>query len=212
MGESSDSPSLAQRLAAAMYDPVLSIGERTGMREWRRERIAGASGTVVEIGAGTGLNFQHYGQGVDQLLPTEPDEAMARRADDRLRVARGSASVVRAPGEALPMADGSVDTVVGTLVLCTVPEPDAVLREIKRVLKPGGRFLFVEHVRSESDRLAGWQDRLMRPWRAFASGCRCNQDTLRLIEGVLPVENVERRTWRGMPPIVSPVITGEAVR
>ena len=212
MAPASNTLSLMSRLSAAMYDPILSFGERAGMREWRRERLARASGVVVEIGAGTGLNFQHYGEDVEELLPTEPDEAMARRAGERLRGTGRSASVIRAGAEALPMEDGSVDTVVGTLVLCTVPDPEEALGEINRVLKPGGRFLFVEHVRSESERLARWQDRLMRPWRAFANGCRCNQDTLRLVEGALSVDRVERQTWRGMPPIVSPVITGEAVR
>jgi ubiquinone/menaquinone biosynthesis C-methylase UbiE len=207
-----DNPGLWDRISAAMYDPVLSHAERRGMRERRRRLVSAAAGRVVEIGAGTGLNFTHYGTDLDQLVVTEPDEAMALRAEARMREAGRPGEVVRAGAESLPMPDGSVDTVISTLVLCTVPDPGAALAEVARVLRPGGRLLFSEHVRSDSERLSRWQDRLAGPWRAFASGCRCNQPTLELIERALEVERVERETWRGVPPIVSPLVTGEAVR
>ncbi len=205
-------PGLWDRISARVYDPVLALGERRGMRERRRRVLAAASGSVVEIGAGTGLNVDLYGDGVDQLVLTEPDEAMARRAELRLRGTGRGGTVVRAGAEQLPAEDGSVDTVVSTLVLCTVPDPGAALDEIARVLRPGGRLLFLEHVRSDSDRLSWWQDRLAGPWRAFAEGCRCNQPTLGLIERALRVERVDHETWRGMPAIVHPLVAGAAVR
>jgi SAM-dependent methyltransferase len=119
--------------------------------------------------------------------------------------------VVDAPAERLPFDDQSVDTVVSTLVLCTVDAPDLALREIARVLRPDGQLLFIEHVRSESSALASWQDRLMRPWRAFARGCRCNRATGELIVACeLELEHVRQSSWHAVPPIVRPLITGRA--
>jgi ubiquinone/menaquinone biosynthesis C-methylase UbiE len=110
----------------------------------------------------------------------------------------------------VPLDAGSVDTVISTLVLCTVPDPEAALAEIVRVLRPGGRLLFCEHVSSGSPRRARWQHRLARPWAALADGCRCDQDTLALIERVLRIERLERDEWRGMPGLVRPLVVGEA--
>jgi SAM-dependent methyltransferase len=97
------------------------------------------------------------------------------------------------------------------LVLCTVEDPERAIGEIRRVLKPGGQLLFIEHVRSESQRLARWQDRLHKPWFAFGDGCNCNRPVLDLISGGVSVERVERATWRGMPRIVHPLVYGKAV-
>jgi len=104
--------------------------------------------------------------------------------------------------------------VVATLVFCTVSDPSAALRETRRVLAPGGRLLFIEHVRGGAgSRLERWQDRLHDPWRAFAYGCRCNQNTLGLIaEAGLRMTEVSAATWRGMPPLVRPIVYGKAER
>ena len=100
---------------------------------------------------------------------------------------------------------------VSTLLLCTVDDPVVVLEEIQRVLKPDGRLLFLEHVRADSARLAAWQDRLERPWRRFAEGCRCNRATIELIEATgFTVEDRDEATWRVMPPIVRPIVSGIA--
>jgi SAM-dependent methyltransferase len=121
--------------------------------------------------------------------------------------------VVDAPAEALPFEDESFDAVVSTMVLCTVGDAQAAVREVRRVLRPGGTLLFIEHVRADSPQLARWQDRLARPWRAFAAGCRANQPTLELIAaGGMRVEAVESARWLGMPAIVHPLATGRAVR
>jgi ubiquinone/menaquinone biosynthesis C-methylase UbiE len=137
---------------------------------------------------------------------------MARRLERRLARLGRSAEVVRAPAEALPFDDGAFDTVVSTLVLCTVEDPAASLAEVARVLRSGGSLLFLEHTRSEEPGLARWQDRLHGPWRSFADGCKCNRRTRELLEGAgFEVTVIERAAWRRMPPIVRPLIAGRAV-
>jgi ubiquinone/menaquinone biosynthesis C-methylase UbiE len=121
------------------------------------------------------------------------------------------ARVVEAPAERLPFDDDYFDTVALTLVLCTVPDPEAGLREIDRVLKPGGLFLFLEHVRSEEPGLARWQDRLETPWKWFGDGCHCNRDTLRMIEASpLEVEQSDSGSLPKAVPLVKPLIRGTA--
>jgi ubiquinone/menaquinone biosynthesis C-methylase UbiE len=119
--------------------------------------------------------------------------------------------VIDAPAESLPFADASVDTVVTTLVLCTVGDPERALHEIARVLRPDGELLFLEHVRAESPRLAWWQDRLAGPWRRFADGCNCNRATAQLItDAGFTIHDVRQASWRRSPPIVRPLIIGRA--
>jgi SAM-dependent methyltransferase len=118
---------------------------------------------------------------------------------------------VGTPAEQLPFDEDSFDTVVSTMVLCTVEQPERAAAEIARVLKPGGQLLFIEHVRSDSPRLARWQDRLHGPWRVFGDGCNCNLPILDLLRGAVSVDRVERGTWRGMPTIVHPLVYGRAV-
>ncbi|MFE3227552.1 class I SAM-dependent methyltransferase [Nocardia sp. NPDC059228] len=201
------------RAFATLYDPLLWMGERAGMATRRRNLLSRARGRTVELGSGTGLNLGYYPDGLDELILTEPEAAMRTRLARRLRRSRHHARVLDASAEKLPFADGTVDTVVSTLVLCTVDDPDPVLREIERVLHPRGQLLFLEHVRSESPRLSAWQDRLAEPWRRFAEGCHCNRATLELIRASgLELEDVQEMSWRAMPPIVRPLITGVATK
>ena len=199
------------RFGAAIYDPLLAFGERAGMGARRRRLLATARGRVLEIGAGTGLNLGHYPDTVEDLLLSEPAPPMAKRLATRLRESGRPGTVLDAPAERLPVADGSIDTVVSTMVLCTVGDPRGALSEIRRVLAPGGRLLFCEHVRSDSPRLERWQRRLAGAWASFAEGCRCDQPTLALIERELDVVRVERESWGGMVPLVRPLVIGEAV-
>jgi SAM-dependent methyltransferase len=197
------------RLGARIYEPFLALSERRGMASRRRDLLASARGRVLELGAGTGLNLAHYPADLDELVLTEPEPAMRARLERRLARSGREATIVAAPAEALPFADGAFDTVVSTLVLCTVRDPEAAVREVRRVLAPGGRLLFAEHVRAASPRLARWQDRLAGPWAAFAHGCRCNVATDALLARELRLRRVERDRWRGMPALVHPLILGE---
>lgn len=197
--------------SARIYDFALALGERAGMAERRRALVSRISGAVLEIGAGTGLNLAYYPDGLDRLVLCEPEPHMATRLERRAAQLTRRAEVVRATAETLPFEDETFDTVVSTLVLCTVTNPQATLDEIRRVLRPRGSLLFLEHVRSDERRLARWQDRFHRPWRAFAAGCNCNRQTLqRLRDRGYTVTLTNRGQWRRMPPIVRPLIAGQA--
>jgi ubiquinone/menaquinone biosynthesis C-methylase UbiE len=197
-------------ISSAVYDPFLWIGERAGMAKRRALLLQRARGRVLELGAGTGLNLDHYPEGLDELVLTEPVAPMASRLERRARGAGLPFEVVMASAEDLPFEDDSFDTVVSTLVLCTVDDPRRAIDETARVLKPGGRLLFLEHIRSDSPRLARWQDRLERPWHAFAAGCHANRPTVELLrDSPLEVDVVERERWSWMPAIVHPLAIGE---
>ncbi|MDO9407851.1 class I SAM-dependent methyltransferase [Patulibacter sp.] len=176
-----------ERIFVAGYAWVQTRSEAAGMRETRRDLVSRASGRVLEVGAGTGLNLDHYGAGVTDLTLVEPAPAMrealrAAWADGGVAAAApADLRVLDGTGEALPAQDGSVDTVVGTFVLCSVDDPAAVLREVARVLRPGGTYLGLEHVRAQDRRVARAQ-RLVAPgWRVLARGCRCGQDAVALV-------------------------------
>jgi ubiquinone/menaquinone biosynthesis C-methylase UbiE len=206
-------PSAAwMRVMARVYDPFVWLGELAGMRGRRSALLADARGRVVEIGAGTGLNIAHYPDGIAELTLTEPDAAMRRRLARRLQRQGRAVQIVGAPADRLPLADASVDTVVSTLVLCTVDDPERTLGEIGRVLRPGGRLLFIEHVRASSRFLAACQDYLFRPWRGFAGGCCCNRRTVELMRACGFAVAADDAVWRGMPAIVHPLVVGRATR
>jgi ubiquinone/menaquinone biosynthesis C-methylase UbiE len=197
------------RAYARLYDLLFKTIEENGLRDTRRSLVESLEGRVLEVGAGTGLNVAHYPETLTELVLTEPEEAMARQLERRPEAAR--ATVLRASADALPFPDAHFDAVVCTLVLCSVPRPEAALAEIRRVLKPGGRLAFVEHVRSPDGRSARWQDRLNRPWRAFNVGCNCNRDTESAIRAAgLEIVALETRRFEGMPRLASPQIVGSA--
>ncbi len=165
---------------AALYDPIGASMERRWMGGRRRRLLAGARGAVLEIGGGTGANLAHY-RDVDRVTITEPDPFMRRRLEQKLTDARVPVEVSAAGAEALPFPDGSFDTVVSTLVLCTVPDQETALDEVGRVLRPGGRLLFIEHVRAAGS-AARWQDRVEPLWKRLLGGCHPNRDTVAAIE------------------------------
>ena len=200
------------RAFAAFYDLGLRQVEENGLRDMRRELLAEARGRTVDVGAGTGANVGLFGGDVTELVLAEPGEHMAKRLRKRLREEGSDATVVQSPAEALPFEDGTVDTFVFTLVLCTVPDQHTALAETRRVLAPGGRALFIEHVRSEDPRLARWQDRLHLPWRLFADGCNCNRDTVAAIEAAgLEIERLERGELPKAIPPMRPMVRGSAL-
>ena len=201
------------RAFSAVYDRGFKATEEAGLREMRRELLAKVRGRVLELGAGTGLNLEHYPAGIESLTLVEPDPHMTKQLREKLvRSGKSSEiSVVEAPGERLPFPDESFDTVVVTLVFCTVPDQAATLTQVKRVLAPGGQLLFLEHVRAEEAGLAKWQDRLERPWRFLGDGCHCNRDTGSAIRDTgFEIDRLERRELPKGPAIVKPLITGSA--
>jgi ubiquinone/menaquinone biosynthesis C-methylase UbiE len=204
------------RIFAGLYDLLLRGTERGGLRDMRAELLAEARGRTLELGAGTGLNLAHYTDGVTELVLTEPDPHMARRLRKRLDdepPAPARVEVVEAPAEDLPFGDGSFDSVVSTLVLCSVAAPAAATGEIARVLKPDGRLLYLEHVRSTDRGLARWQDRLERPWGWLGAGCHPNRDTVAELEAAgLETESLVRDQLPKAPPIVRPMVRGRASR
>ena len=197
---------------AAMYDRMMRRGEERSMGRRRAELVAKASGRTLEIGAGTGANLPYYPDAVEELILAEPFEPMRRRLQRKLADSGRTARTLDAPAEAIPLEADSLDTVVCTLVLCTVDFPDAALAEVARVLRPGGQLLFIEHVRSPSPRTARWQDRLETPWRHFGAGCRCNRDTVASIEATGLSTEHDQEQWKGVPPIVASLVTGRAVK
>jgi ubiquinone/menaquinone biosynthesis C-methylase UbiE len=204
------------RFLAALYDRMTASAEKAGLRKMRAGLLAEASGRTLELGAGTGLNLVHYSPKVTELVLAEPDRFMARRLRQRIASeppSVESVDVIETRAEELAFNDQSFDTVVGTLVLCTVEQPDRVLNEVARVLKPGGRYLFLEHVRSESPRLARWQDRLERPWGWMGGGCHPNRATGETLRGSqLEVERLDTDRFPKAPPLVRPLIRGAAKR
>lgn len=193
------------------FDRFQQASEEAGMRDRRTELVAQASGRTLEIGAGTGANVELYPAGVTELVLTEPFGPMAAQLRKRLARTDRAAIVVEAPAEALPFPADSFDTVTCTLVLCTVDDPAAALAEIARVLRPGGRFLFLEHVRAADPDLARWQDRLHGPWYLFGHGCHCNRDTLAAIEAS-PLGDPVTHTGEipKAPALVRPMLVGVA--
>jgi ubiquinone/menaquinone biosynthesis C-methylase UbiE len=205
--------SLYGRIFARYYDRAFAETEAAGLAARRAALLAQARGRVLELGAGTGLNLPHYPADLAQLVLTEPEEPMRRRLRERVAGLGLAADVVAAPAERLPFADASFDTVVTTLALCTVADLGAALREVRRVLVPGGRLLFLEHVRSEDPRIARRQDLLRPLWKRVGHGCECNRATLAAIAATpLEVQDVEHGRMPKAPAIVRPLIAGVAVR
>jgi ubiquinone/menaquinone biosynthesis C-methylase UbiE len=204
--------SLWGRVFAAGYDKFMSGPEKAGLRQHRAALLPRARGRVLEIGGGTGANLPFYGPGVEELVITEPEEPMARRLEAKLARAPGPpARLVRTQAEELPFEDASFDFAVSTLVLCTVNDQARALGEIRRVLRPGGELLFIEHVRSDDPGLARWQDRLHGVHVRLGHGCHCNRATLDSIEGAgFSIGSVEHDSLRKAPPIVRPLIVGVA--
>src|SRR5215831_17763536 len=146
--------SLKTWLFAATYDRMSAKMEKAGLATRRQLLLQGAQGRVLEIGGGTGANLPYYGEAVESLTVTEPEAPMLKRLEKRAREEAPGATVLRAPAEDLPFEDDSFDTAVSTLVLCGVADQPRALRELRRVLKPTGRLLFIEHVRSDDPAVA----------------------------------------------------------
>jgi ubiquinone/menaquinone biosynthesis C-methylase UbiE len=203
--------SLYGRIFAGGYDIVFARTERAGLSDKRARLVSLARGQTLEVGAGTGLNLRHYPhEGIDLTL-TEPEAPMVTRLQRRVLSECRDAKVIRASAERLPFDAGSFDSVVATLVLCTVPDQAAALAEIRRVLKPGGSLLVLEHVRSDDARVARVQDRLQPLWIRVGHGCHCNLDTLTGIRSAgFQISDIERDQMPKTAAFVRPLIVGRA--
>ena len=202
--------SLFGRVYAGCYDRFMVRIDRAGAAEHRRRLVEGAGGEVLEIGAGTGKNLPLY-RAATRVVALEPDSAMRARAHQAAREARVPVEVVEGDAMAVPFLDASFDTVVFSLVLCTVPDPEQALTEARRVLRPGGTVRFYEHVRASDPRLARWQDRLELPWRWVGRGCRPNRDTPAAVaDAGFSVVSLEEFDFPAMPLIVRPHALGIA--
>jgi ubiquinone/menaquinone biosynthesis C-methylase UbiE len=203
------------RLLAAIYDGFMRETERACLGAWRAELLGALTGEVAEVGAGTGINLPHYPPSVTRLTLAEPDRAMRRHLSARRSTEPGRAQqvdIVDAPAETLPFADASLDAVVGTLVLCTVRDPSAVLAEVRRVLKPGGAYVFIEHGAAEEGSTRLWWQRRIEPvWSVLADGCHLTRRADVALEAAgLRIESSRRESMQKASSILRPTIRGVA--
>ena len=202
--------SLRGKFFAATYDRQMKSNEKAGLTALRTGLVAQAAGRVLEIGGGTGVNLAHYGPAVESLTITEPEVPMLRRLERRARAEAPETIVLRAPAEDLPFEDHTFDVVVSTLVLCGVDDQPRALREIRRVLRSEGHFLFLEHVRSTDPKLAKKQDR-MNWMNRLVVCCDCNRPTLDTIKDAgFTVTSLEHTALPKAPSFVRPTIVGTA--
>ncbi len=195
---------------APFYDGFMRKSEEACVREWRRALLADVGGDVLDLGAGTGANLPFLSRDA-RVVAAEPDPAMSKQLRLRARELNLSVDVVTTDAEALPFASESFDTVVSTLVLCTVRDPERALAEAKRVLRPGGRLVFLEHVAAEDPgryRLQRWLEPV---WTPLAGGCHVTRRTHESIERAgFTIESLQRESMRKAVPIVRPSIRGVA--
>jgi ubiquinone/menaquinone biosynthesis C-methylase UbiE len=200
------------KVYAGCYDFFMDRIDQAGAAEHRRRLVEEAGGEVLEIGAGTGKNLPLY-KVAERVVALDPDPATRARAHDAALEARVPVEVMEGDGMALPFPEASFDTVVFSLVLCTVPDVERALSEARRVLRPGGTLRFYEHVRADDPRLARWQDRLERPWGWIGRGCHPNRDTAAAVAAAgFNVLSLEEFDFPVMPPIVRPHVIGIAER
>lgn len=185
------------------------------MRDWRRDLLAGLTGDVLELGAGTGLNLAHYPSTVERLVLLEPDRHMRAKLEARLAGEPPPFPVEVRTGDAtgLPFDDASFDAVVSTLVLCSVPDQEAALREAHRVLRSGGRFVFLEHVAAtEKPKRHTWQRRVEPVWKRLAGNCHLTRETLVAIERAGFDVDSRRESMRKAAPLVRTTERGVATK
>ncbi len=174
--------------------------ERLG--SYRRRVIAAARGTILEIGVGSGLNLPLYGRRVDRIYGIDPSPELLRMAKDRVKKGPGPVLLVRGSAERLPVKTESVDTVVVTWTLCSIPDALAALREMRRVLKPGGRLLFVEHGLAPEPRVRRWQNWLTPCWKGIGGGCHLNRKMDDLIRAAgFEIDELHTGYMRGPKPM-----------
>lgn len=199
--------------AERVFPWIMDRADTPELKRERRRSISEAAGRVLEIGVGTGANFPLYGIGVRSVTALEPSGGMNRRATRNLAGARVPIRILAGDAEHLPFPGGTFDSVVTVFVLCTIPDAVKALAEARRVLVPGGRLFFLEHVRAPDPRVERWQRRLQPVWGRLACGCVLARDTeARIAEAGFTIETLDRFWLAHVPRIVGRVIRGRAVK
>jgi ubiquinone/menaquinone biosynthesis C-methylase UbiE len=169
---------------------------------YRNRVVSGAKGRVLEVGIGSGLNLSHYGESTDQVIGIDPSEKLLSMAAHAVRRPSLQVTFLKGSAETIPLEDASIDTVVTTWALCTIPDVTTALSEMCRVLKPDGRLLFVEHGRSPDRSVRRWQDRLTPFWRCLGGGCHLNRAISQLIESAgFRIERMDTGYMKGPRPM-----------
>jgi ubiquinone/menaquinone biosynthesis C-methylase UbiE len=200
---------------ARAYERCAKVADARGASAHRDELLAGLAGRVIEIGAGSGANFDHYPEAVTEVVAVEPEPYLRGVAERAAATTGGRVRVVDGVADALPARDGEFDAAVASLVLCSVPDQQRALREIHRVLRPGGELRFYEHVRAGAAGVATAQRVLDVVWPLFTGGCHTSRDTPAAIEAAgFTVERLRRFSFRPclLAAPVSPHVVGAAVR
>jgi ubiquinone/menaquinone biosynthesis C-methylase UbiE len=197
---------------AKSYDRIMRGMEEGGLSVWRTELLQTLSGKVLEIGAGTGRSLSSYPDTVTSLTLTEPDKNMRAQLERTVEGDGRDVRVIDSSAEALPFPDGTFDAVVSSLVLCSVRDQASVLKEVHRVLRPNGTFVFVEHVAAmDKPHRLKWQRRVEPMWRLIAGNCHLTRNTEETIRSSgFDVVAIERASLRGAPPFIRPSIRGRA--
>lgn len=178
----SDSTPVHHPIFARMYRRMAAEAEGKGASEHRDELLQGVSGRVIEVGAGTGLNFQHYPDSVSEVVAVEPEPLLRRVATEEAARVAVPVRVVDGVADGLPAGDGTFDAGVASLVLCSVDDQANALAELHRVIRPGGELRFYEHVRADSPGFARFQRVIDVVWPRFGGGCHTSRDTLAAME------------------------------
>lgn len=198
-------------LMARVYDRVMASSEQACLQRWRSELFADLRGRVLEVGAGTGASLPCYPDTLEELVLAEPDPHMRRQLTVRVR-GRARVHVCADPIESLSAADASFDAVVSSLVLCSVASPERALAEVSRVLRPGGRLLFIEHVAAHREPVRlRWQRRVEPLWRRVAGNCHLTRNTeASILAAGFEIERLEHDALQNPMPLIRPSIRGWA--
>lgn len=200
--------------SAKIYDKMIQDAETKCLHEWRSTLLSQASGRVLEIGAGTGNNLDYYPNNITKLALLEPNPYMCKQLKSKLSVAPYPIELLEGHAESIPFPDANFDTIVCTLVLCSVKSIETTLSEMHRTLVPGGKLIFIEHVAAnhETPRYQ-WQKRLEPIWKIIASGCHVTRTTEKeLLQAGFGIEDITRQSMRGVPAIARPSIRGIAIK
>lgn len=206
---------IMSRFFAFIYDPLIAKTEEACLKGWRKTLLKNAHGIVLEVGAGTGANLAHYTDTVDELIISEPDEFMSKRLLEKLKGFNFKNTSIKDFGmEDINLADNSVDCVVSTLVCCSVGNPQKSLQQAYRVLKPGGKLLFMEHVAAENNpKRLKWQSIINPIWKRISGNCHTNRETEKtIIEAGFTIKDITKASMRKAPAFVRPTIRGIAIK